>query len=639
MATCPALPPALFPSNQFYDTNAGDDGNVTCQTSGGGQTNGGCSFLSGGNPEISADVAVQVAFSLDNVGCSSWDACTFAWASGPTFTGVMGPSIGNDDSGEPCEGCYYAGAITRTQADESYRVPCCFGSISDVRCDPTWCPSDPAGSCTDLFAAACLGSSSCGRHKYLTPSYTSDQDGAPCNTWYLNVKDNAVTGAYADGALSLSLDPMVAVDAEIARFCGAEGATSGECSCYNAYVACTPANAGEGGCLIAGVAGGEGRGVARRVDVYCNAAFSTSSADGSWFTFSDETCGPNVGYGSPTLNSSSSNPYVPPGGVDPFPLHCWLPQCQQQTDDCIFKSIVDLQRACPPICLQFASAANVIIDGTTTPAVTINVNQISCGTWDGISSVSQAPFLWPASEMALEVPAGYATSFTIPLTNTSIDSATSYDSMSVNLFSTIEPIVVLPAAAGNPLGLPNNSATDMWVVVDAGGLLEGQSYGGLIAATDATNANAPGILAFFLDIVPSDRPAAVTLSADDSFNPPVVPSSRGIGVGVGLEGGRVQGYVPPPPGAWGQVRVPTQRPTFARVAKTTPNRGQAEKSAKHGGDDSTWILLLVAAVLLLVVVFLAAIGAAVYGGSTGKGSTGSKGGNGSGMPVASVLTK
>ena len=245
-------------------------------------------------------------------GCTSWGPESCKW----TQRNVSWPdtavccSLG-ELGGAPCDNTQYPVAANpsfavcvKTGYDPAFRKACCFGDATDValQCDPAWCPYDPQGACTDLFMAECGGASACGRHKFLTPSVTADQGGAPCNAWYLGVKDNAVDGAYwtrsftdaVTGSVtvvpsSLSLDPLLSVTAEIARYCAAEGATNGECSCYNAVTACTAGQGGTPGCLIAADTG-DADGALRRVDVYCNSGFSTTTDAGKWVTLSN-TCG------------------------------------------------------------------------------------------------------------------------------------------------------------------------------------------------------------------------------------------------------------------------------------------------------------------------------------------------------------
>lgn len=536
----------------------------------------------------------------EQFGCTSWDACQFL------LQGSSWPGSGEDCCGNApvfgtgcCGGVDYAivasvddGACVKVGYDEAYRQACCFGTAENpaLQCDPSWCPSDPQGECTALFLANCTGSSTCGRHKFLTPSITGDMNGAPCNLWYLAAKDNAVNGYYWTSATddsTLSLDPLLSVTFEIDRFCRNEGATSGECSCYNAYLACTVENETDGGCLIAADTG-SGRDVVRRVDIYCNGGFSTTTDAGAWVTLSN-TCDPNATYGSPTINPGSSNPYAPPDGVSPFPAHCWLPACQYQTDDCIFKNLPDLRRTCPPICMQFASGNNVVINGTTTPAVHVNIDTIDCSSWQGVTSVSTSPFVWPSSEIFIEMPVGAVASFTIPLTNTSLDSATNFNTFPTDLFSTLEPIVVLPQAAANPLALPNNTVTSVWVTVDTGALFADQFYEGALAAVDHTKANAPAFLYFALDVAGSDAACTVTIDDKTTLTPATTPSTRPTDSAPALNFSSVQGHVVAPPGARGQETV---RGARGRARRLGAQRRALQQSQKEEGAWPWWALTL-----------------------------------------------
>lgn len=581
-------PPLTWGSSQLFDPHSGDSSVVTCQgTDGYGHmtwTNGHCGSLAGEhNYSAQANFHITQIANLQQVGCSDWSSCSFAWADGSpnTFTGQVGAYLG-----DACYGCNFQGVISRTVADPTYREACCFGAIADQRCAPQWCPSDPAGECAALFAAQCVGASDCGRHKFLTPSYTSNQGGAPCNAWYLGVKANAEQGYYTASLPPPAWASFYSVTAEVARYCAAEGAAAGECSCYNAYVACTAA---EGGCLIAADTG-DGRDVARRVDVYCTSAFSTTSADGSWVTLSD-VCSNSPSYGAPTLNPRGANPYTPPSGVDPFPLHCWLPACQAQADDCIFKNLADVARACPPVCMQFASSANVIITNTTTPAVHVNVDAVTCGAWDGVGTASVPPLAWPSSFMAVSVPAGYATSFTVPLVNSSRDTAPGFSSVTAHLWSTVEPL--LTPASTDAVGVPNGSTTAMWVHVDAGGLQPLQFYRGLLAAVDASGANPPAILPFDLDVLGASARASVDITGT-AFSPPVTPSTR-----VGAP--RIVDATPrvaAPRGASHRIH-PALRTPIKRIVSSAKPQVQA-----HPADYTwVWYTAALAAVLAAVAVW------------------------------------
>ena len=580
-------------------------------------------------------------------GCTSWGPESCKW----TQRNVSWPdtavccSLG-ELGGAPCDNTQYPVAANpsfavcvKTGYDPAFRKACCFGDATDValQCDPAWCPYYPQGACTDLFMAECGGASACGRHKFLTPSVTADQGGAPCNAWYLGVKDNAVDGAYwtrsftdaVTGSVtvvpsSLSLDPLLSVTAEIARYCAAEGATNGECSCYNAVTACTAGQGGTPGCLIAADTG-DADGALRRVDVYCNSGFSTTTDAGKWVTLSN-TCGIGVGYGAPTLNPGSANPYAPPGGVSPFPAHCTVPACQMQDDDCIFKNLVDLRRRCPPVCLQWASGSNVLIDNSSFATVHVNDSAITCGSW-GNGSVSTSPYTWPASQMLVQVPEGYATSFTVNLDNTDADAAASFSTMPTDLFSTLAPLVTLPQSAQQPLALANPSTTPVWVLADAGSLFAGQAFAGFVAAVDANKVNLPGSIMFSLEVLDSDSPANVQIGSEPAFTPLSVPSTRppnssadaGARANAGTSARANAGAWDAPRGARGQLRIPSQAIKRAhaqseanRLKKTqTPTHVQAPGGLELGlepesGSESenkgavSWILVLLASLGLVL---------------------------------------
>lgn len=482
---------------------------------------------------------------LEAAGCSDWSSCTFEWEDPAAlyYTGRSGDEFHTAIA--VCHPCFWSGTLVKTGWDATFKSDCCKGVIAgnDPRCAPSWCPSDPQGECAAVLTAACSGTSSCGRHKFLTPlEGGADMDGAHCNTWYLATKLAAESGAYATasgGGTGGGLNALLSVTTEIGRYCGAEGAPSGECSCYNAVAACA---ATAGGCLIAAdTAGGNEplggtRNVYRRVDAYCASAFSVSDGQGGW-THYDDVCSNNPTYGAPTLNGSgSANPYAPPGGVDPFPMHCWMPACQLQADDCIFKNLVDAHRACPPICLQYAAANSVVIDGGSVPTVHINVDALDCGTWSGVTSVSQCPYAWPTAQLAITMPVGGVTSFSLPLANTSQDTAAAYASLSTDWFSSLEPLVSLPRG---PQLLANNAVHDVWITVDAGGLYAPQFYEGIIVAVDESGANPPATVPFDLDIVGATAPAIVDSGAGAPLHPPVVPSTRtasALSKGLSLSG-------------------------------------------------------------------------------------------------------
>jgi hypothetical protein len=602
-----------------------------------------------------------------DVGCSSWDACQWTMDQIVLESGID-EWCDQDDIGSCGPGLYRvyphikSAICNRVGADPAYRAPCCFDQIADPTtfCDPTWCPSDPFGACTDVFIANCTGASECGRHKFLTGSITASMGGAPCNAWFNDMAVYAESGYAKYGlAISQTFDGINAANAEIARYCAAEGATAGECSCYNATQACKQGDPMTPGCLIAGTGGGGSGAPAtsvRRMDLYCNGSHSEVVVD--WKTGSltsvsyDGVCSPDVTYGSPTLNGGSNpydpatNPSQPPGGLGPFPAHCWIPACQGNGVACMFKDLVDLRRPCPPICMQFASGGNVHIDGTTTPFVKTDVNEITCGGW-GPSAASVSPFAWPASLMAVDVPVGTVGSFSVPLVNLSQDKAAGFDTVPTQLYASFAPIVTpsaaLPPAAAYPgaVALPNGTTSDVWFSVDTGGLFEGQFYNGVLAALDASQANAPGLLFFDLAVGGTadaatfdwgNGPQSFATTPSTRTGPPrsaapapaPAPPQGELGAQGGTQGGAQGGAqdgvsgVAAPRGAYGQTRVPSSAAIRQGVAAANAARVQQQQqqqqqqeaaAAAQGGWGTGWALaaLVFACILVCAVVVAGAV--------------------------------
>lgn len=573
-------------------------------------------------------------------GCADWESCHWtisgdiAMGSGQHGIGCDNGDIKTCASGQVGYDVYpivTSATCVRVGHNPAFRQACCFGTQEnpDTFCDATWCPSDPAGACTDLFLEHCSGASECGRHKFLTGSITESMEGAPCNLWYNNITNYAENGYATYGqSITQTLNSILSATAEIDRYCRNEGATAGECSCYLATQQCKQGDPLSPGCLIAGTGGGgsatPGTAV-RRTDLYCNGSHSEVLFD--WKTGAvtsisyDGLCSPNVDYSSPTLNGGSNpwdpskNPDQPPGGLGPFPAHCWIPACQGNGVACMFKDLVDLARPCPPICMQFASGGNVYIDGTTTPYIKVDVNQINCGGW-GPSAAALSPFAWPASLMSVDVPVGAVGSFSVPLTNLSIDRAASFSSVPTQLYASFAPITNVTFVSGSDgvppdasipgaFALPNSATSDVWFTVDTGGLFEGQFYNGMLAATDASQANAPGLLFFDLAIGgPSDSASFDWGGGTQRF--PTTPSARKPQSQQSKQSEQSEkSQHHAPRGAYGQTRIPSSIHIRQGVAAANAARIARMQSAQHTQNSLDWWIvgLLIFVMLAVAVVF------------------------------------
>lgn len=207
-------------------------------------------------------------------------------------------------------------ACYKTQWDETFKMDCCTGKRDSwLYCDPTWCPSDPAGSCSTYLASQCSGVSDIGIHKFLTVDPANSGD-VPCAAWYDSVIDGIQSCALLPSAASktqcLNVYGAAAalIEVEIDAYCGAGGvgAASGECACLHAYTNCadkmgTTYDSEE--CLLGQhIPGSPAQSGVQRLDFYCNPG-DFLNAGNALYSFSGGACDPNAGGGGSNSGSNS----------------------------------------------------------------------------------------------------------------------------------------------------------------------------------------------------------------------------------------------------------------------------------------------------------------------------------------------
>lgn len=239
-------------------------------------------------------------------------------------------------------------------APEENRYDCCMGQVlaQDLqKCRPEWCPNDPLGSCTDIFLSSTCAAFDdvCHKSKWLVSSYTCDTctDQSPCNDWY-----QAATGQIGHPSY---LQAQTAVEA----WCQSEGFASGECGCLMGHDRIEASKA-QKKTPIFGLSGDHPTmPTFRRVDLFCVGGSGTEKY-GTNSTFAQACLG---GAGA---TSSANTPITPSPGdsiLEWLPMHCWLGDCQPNSDFCRFPAPQDDVLKCPNICAQIAGGNRVSIGG------------------------------------------------------------------------------------------------------------------------------------------------------------------------------------------------------------------------------------------------------------------------------------
>lgn len=220
------------------------------------------------------------------------------------------------------------------------RAACCFGSVSDAnlsQCRTGWCPGDPYGSCTDLFLDACVqADESCGRNKLLGDKV--------CNDWYIATQD-------------IGHPSFPIVQNAVSAWCDTDGYGYGECACRNARERLLGISA-TGQTPVFGIDGNHPtKPTVRRVDLYCVSGGATTKIDPS-----NPYSSPCVGNkGATTTDASPVTPL--PGNLEWLPTHCWLGDCQPNSTTCRFSSPQEDILPCPNICAQISSGNRINIGG------------------------------------------------------------------------------------------------------------------------------------------------------------------------------------------------------------------------------------------------------------------------------------
>jgi hypothetical protein len=479
----------------------------------------------------------SVATWLSKVGCTSAAACTFDGT--VLLKDEQGTSCVYHGAGTAPNGTYYSLGwfdnckirfdCTKTAWDPAF-IPTCCNQIGgdDARCDPLWCIDDPESQCLPTMLSSCTGlpanpftsqttagikgMSSCGRHNFLTPD-TASTNNMACNEYWLATHDMfleyVLKGGKPDEVSAQALNKAEAMMAEVHRYCigdgraSAEGAASGECSCYNGYVNCQGAQSLSGACLMH-VPDPTNKGAARRVDAYCSgdtipplySSFSSVSSSGvtEWLP---GPCGNALpSYATPTVNSDSPNPWGggsgSGSGVGGFPLHCWLPECQTNGETCVFKNMVDFLKPCPSICFQYSSGANITIGNINSPnkSTEVDVTQVSCDFGGKERNALISPYSVPEDCMylSLQMPQNMRGTISLPLFNLGQDALHSFSSITYAAYSSVSPLIsILPADQRGFIS--SMGSTTVHVMVDSAGQEPYTTINGFLNFQDPTGAN------------------------------------------------------------------------------------------------------------------------------------------------------
>lgn len=342
------------------------------------------------------DAAKLFKFTPQDVGCTSFDACEFS-----VTTAKQDSKLPCGSGGVGGDKFAYDVVLLKTKYDDALRRDCCMGKYSitdDINhpdfaakwCDPVWCTSDPASSCSDIARETCAASDPfCEKSSMLVPhdfdtARKCTADGSSCydpyelqfcHKWYESAQQ--------------AQHPSQKILAEMVEsYCrGGPGAARGECACYNslieihgdqvsmfrqgapeAYRAATASPPRD--VFIGQMVGAGNLPTARRFDLYCTV---TSSGRSQKFgSFSSQTralydtycrSGPqSINGQKPSINPTPNSPSALLG----LPVHCWNPDCQPEKDTCLFWDPTMFDMPCPDICMQLSAGNKINVNDIDT---------------------------------------------------------------------------------------------------------------------------------------------------------------------------------------------------------------------------------------------------------------------------------
>jgi hypothetical protein len=387
--------------------------------------------------------------------------------------------------------------------DTTFKQSCCVGSLSDpLYCDPSWCPSDPQGECADVLIDLCKGPSTCGRHKMLTTD-ASLTGNVECYLWRHSIEDTVQLAGWSGGIQSVSegvANAYLLIEQEIQRYCAEEGATTGECSCYNGYQDLQILSASGITPVFGELQDAEGNFL--RHDAVCNAGDEGNapftSAGGKGFTLCNQGLSP---YAMPTLNPASGHALPDTDPLfDLLPLHCWLPACQY-SEDLVFRPVFDSQVPCPSVCYMSSGGATVNVN-TVSNATFINIasSYLRCDFGGAQYAPLSTPFAVPdgCSSLQLRMPPNARATFGIPFTNLSQDTSPLFQSVSYVVDSSLSPMVSI--TGGGTGWVANGQTASFDVTVDTALGVPDQVFMGNLTIMDATGMNGMQTVPYALTI-------------------------------------------------------------------------------------------------------------------------------------------
>jgi hypothetical protein len=290
------------------------------------------------------------------------NACKFLlWTNIWNFDYIL-----NDNPPTSCENGYgigYGSFCAKTRFDESFRAPCCLGSLTgqemqlhnypqstsipvdatELACDPTWCVQDQDNACLDVFAQECNAAVQWGG---TTVNAMLGDPTSACGQWYRDA---------------------LAGNAPFARWPVIDTITTQYCS--------NPANAAD----------------------------TTSCA---CFTYSESNLTSNSYYYTNYPSSTCPDQLCPVRQIDVdtgntlnlSDYACIAPQCQGAVADVSTLVTSDIwyaqrQQTCPQICLQVVTDGSVILNGDViTGGIEIDVNKLQCAGAAGSTNLGQPLF-------------------------------------------------------------------------------------------------------------------------------------------------------------------------------------------------------------------------------------------------------
>jgi hypothetical protein len=372
--------------------------------------------------------------------------------------------------------------------DPQYRKECCLlsgeGKPIPSYCDPAWCVLDPQGKCGDLFVPLCSSVSDCGKHALLETDI-SKTNGVPCNKWFTSLQNQAqILGQ------NTRYNPSIGkVAAIIDSYCTDPvngNPESGECACYNGLSNCKDTINKGGQCMIAVPV--DPKNPSRsvyRADAYCKPNPDNQASD-------PDLC-PSGGKG-PALNG-------PAGGG--LPLHCWLPECQADSNTQIFRNLVDLSRPCPSMCVQYSGGGQIDINSINAgknSAVVIGNNNLSCSFPDTPNPVNFA-FNAPTTAVNLTSPLNSSFTQTLRMTNPSADFTLGSMQYSVSTNLASELLTIVPSEGSV---LPSESV-DFQLTLNGNPSYAGSTYEGYVAFHDVSGTTPPAVVMVYAGVGGASR--------------------------------------------------------------------------------------------------------------------------------------